>query len=164
VILVKFLVKFMLFFLRTRTSGFENFPELCPNFGFRLNHTQSTPNFMEITNIWFIPSAAQWFRRNCLLPVYSRKLFYKTSKWALFCVQFRMLNAIFLSKILSACKVLSKKTDQCTFMSYVTFIGISLNNTCLVFIQVIQRRRREDELQNIAGISKMSARIIICCW
>jgi hypothetical protein len=28
VILVKFVVKFMFFFVRTRTSGFDNYPEL----------------------------------------------------------------------------------------------------------------------------------------
>ncbi len=32
-----------------------------------------------------------------------------------------------------------------------------LNKNCFVFIQIMQRRRREDGLQNFAGISKMSA-------
>jgi hypothetical protein len=49
-------------------------------------------------------------------------------------------------------------------MHYVTFIGISFDSNCFVFIQVMQRRRREDGHQNISGISKMSALIIICCW
>jgi hypothetical protein len=68
--LVKFVVKFMFLFLRTRTSGFQNFPELVqensrfwPNFGFRLNHVYLTSNFMEITNMWFHLSTAQWLRR-----------------------------------------------------------------------------------------------------
>ena len=70
VILVKLVVKFMLIFVRFRTSGFENFPELqfrkildfWPNFGFHLNHTLSTPNFMGITNMQFILTKAQGLR------------------------------------------------------------------------------------------------------
>ncbi len=43
-------------------------------------------------------------------------------------------------------------------MYFVTCIGMQLNKNCFAFIQVMQRRRREDGHQNIAGISKMSAR------
>jgi hypothetical protein len=50
------------------------------------------------------------------------------------------------------------------FDYYVTFIGMSLNKNCFLLIQVMQKKRREDGHQNVAGISKMSTRIIICCW
>jgi hypothetical protein len=57
-----------------------------------------------------------------------------------------------LRKILSNSKlefkVLSKKTRTMNlyelFDYYVTFIGMSLNNNCFLFIQIMHWKRRED--------------------
>ena len=49
-------------------------------------------------------------------------------------------------------------------MYYVTFIGISLNNNCFVFIQVMQRRRREDGFSHLQQSSPVSVGCCPCSW
>jgi hypothetical protein len=98
-----------------------------------------------------------------LLPVYFRYFFKKiaselcsvySSQYCKF--DFKLKNRIF--------KYLSWKTWLLFLSVLCNFIGMSLNNNCFVFIQVMQRKRREDGHQNVTGITKMSAWIIICCW
>ncbi len=60
--------------LHDYTTTVQENSRFWPNLGFRLHYTQPSPNFMEITNIWFILSAAQWLKRYRLLPVYFRKI------------------------------------------------------------------------------------------
>ena len=72
VILVKFLVKFMFFF----TYGYFRFSILI-KFWISFIKYLIDPKFHEITNIWFIWSAAQWLRRYRLLPVYFRNIRFK---------------------------------------------------------------------------------------
>ncbi len=49
------------------------------NFGFRLNQTSPSTNFMDITNILFNLTTAQRLRRYSLLPVYFLKIFIKVT-------------------------------------------------------------------------------------
>jgi hypothetical protein len=74
------------------------------------------------------------------------------------------MQAWFQVKKIASLNLWAKKPDYCFYLYYVTFICMSLNKNCFLFIQVMQRKRREDGHKNVAGISKMSARIIICYW
>jgi hypothetical protein len=63
------------------------------------------------------------------------------------------IASLILSNLKCAFEVLSKKTISmnlyvlCDY--YVTFIGMCINKNCFLFIQVMQRRRREDGFSHL---------------
>jgi hypothetical protein len=108
----------MLCFVRTRTSGFENFPEFRKilNLGQILDFFSIIPNRPQIS----------W-----------RSQIYGLIWW-----QLNGWGAVVTSGILP-------ELDQWTYMYYVTFIGVSLNKNCFVFIKVMQRWRQEDGFSHL---------------
>ncbi len=107
---------------------------------------------MEITNMWFNLTTAQWLGR-CGYFRYTSGIFFFTSKWAkvVMCTVLNIVRQI-LSNLKRAFEVFSKKEqDQCTLFTMWLLCNFywHVTKNFVVFIQVIQMRRREDGIPRL---------------